>query len=57
MHIANLIERGCEVVVYIVNGFQERGVILKETKDYIVLGGSRVDALIYKHAISTIKPV
>ena len=57
MYIANLIERGCDVVVFIINGFQERGVILKETKDYIVLGGSRVDSLIYKHAISTIKPI
>ena len=57
MYIAKLMERGCEVTVYIINGFQTRGVIIENKADHIVLAGANKDRMIYKHAISTIEPV
>lgn len=57
MYIDKLVSRGNEVVVFITNGFQMRGVIVDNKPEYIVLADSKSDCMIYKHAISTIKPL
>ena len=56
MYIGNLIAHGTSVVVYITNGFQMKGVIVENKGNYIVLAMGKDDCMIYKHAISTIKP-
>lgn len=56
MYLDNLIAHGVSVVVYILNGFQMKGVIIENKSDHIVLAMGDYDCMIYKHAISTIKP-
>lgn len=45
------------VVVYTINGYQIRGVIVHNDDDYIVVLSSGKNKMLFKHAISTIEPV
>lgn len=48
--------RKIEVKVYLVNGFQTKGIVRSFDNFTILLESGRQQTLIYKHAISTILP-
>lgn len=48
--------RKIEVRVYLVNGFQARGIVRSFDNFTVLLESGRQQTLIYKHAISTILP-
>ena len=48
---------GCQVTVFLVNGFQIRGTIAGYDAFTVVLNSDGKQNMIYKHAISTIAPI
>ncbi|WP_448377949.1 RNA chaperone Hfq [Fervidobacterium sp.] len=48
--------RKIEVKVYLVNGFQAKGIVRSFDNFTVLLENGRQQMLIYKHAISTIQP-
>jgi len=55
--LAECKQQGALVTVYLVNGFQLRGVVKGFDPFTLLLEYERKTHLIYKHAISTISPV
>ena len=55
--LARARQRRCPVTVFLVNGFQMRGVVEGFDVFTVVLQSDGKQNLIYKHAISTISPV
>lgn len=55
-YIEECVNSRIEVTIITMNGFQFRGVIVHDFCDYIVVKSGGKKAMIYKHAISTIKP-
>ncbi|MDQ2663394.1 MAG: RNA chaperone Hfq [Candidatus Eremiobacteraeota bacterium] len=55
-YLAELKRQGVAVTIYLVNGFQLRGVVKGYDSFTIVLEYERKTHLIYKHAVSTISP-
>lgn len=45
------------VTMFLMNGFQMRGVIVGSDQEVVILDGDGKQQVIYKHAISTIVPV
>ena len=45
------------VTMFLMNGFQMRGVIVGSDQGVVILDGDGKQQVIYKHAISTIVPV
>ena len=45
------------VTVFLVNGFQMRGVILRHDSFVLLLDAEGRQELVYKHAVSTIMPI
>lgn len=56
-YIEEAIHAKTPMSVFMVNGFQMRGVIVHEDDDYIVINSDGKRKMLYKHAISTIVPV
>ena len=56
VYLAEVKRQGVPVVVYLVNGFQLRGVVKGFDPFTIVLEFEHKSHLIYKHAVSTISP-
>jgi host factor-I protein len=54
--LAECKRQGCAVTVYLVNGFQLRGVVKGFDPFTVLLEYERKTHLVYKHAISTISP-
>jgi host factor-I protein len=55
-YLAEVKRQGVQVVVYLVNGFQLRGLVKGFDSFTIVLEYEHRSHLIYKHAVSTISP-
>ena len=55
--LARARQRRCPVTVFLVNGFQMRGVVEGFDVFTVVLQSDGKQNLIYKHAISTIMPL
>jgi host factor-I protein len=55
-YLAEVKRQGVQVVVYLVNGFQLRGLVKGFDAFTIVLEYEHRSHLIYKHAVSTISP-
>ena len=55
-YLAEVKRQGVQVVVYLVNGFQLRGVVKGFDPFTIILEYEHKAHLIYKHAVSTISP-
>ncbi|GAC1415651.1 MAG: hypothetical protein NVSMB5_05060 [Candidatus Velthaea sp.] len=55
-YLAEVKRQGVQVVVYLVNGFQLRGVVKGFDPFTIILEYEHKQHLIYKHAVSTISP-
>ena len=55
-YLAEVKRQGVPVTVYLVNGFQLRGLVKGFDPFTIVLEYERKQHLIYKHAVSTISP-
>ena len=55
--LARVRQRRCPVTVFLVNGFQMRGVVEGFDVFTVVLQSDGKQNLIYKHAISTIMPL
>jgi host factor-I protein len=57
-HFLNMLRiAGIPITVFLMNGFQLRGVIIAFDKYTVVLDSDGKQQLIYKHAISTIIPM
>lgn len=56
-YIAEAISSGKPVAVFVLNGFQIRGIVLDDNGDSIVIHSGGKNKLVFKHAISTIEPV
>lgn len=56
VYLSEVKRQGVPVVVYLVNGFQLRGVVKGFDPFTIVLEFEHKTHLIYKHAVSTISP-
>ena len=56
VYLAEVKRQGVPVTVYLVNGFQLRGVVRGFDPFTIVLEYEKKAHLIYKHAVSTISP-
>ena len=56
VYLAEVKRQGVPVVVYLVNGFQLRGIVRGFDPFTIVLEFEHKTHLIYKHAVSTISP-
>jgi len=56
VYLAEVKRQGVQVVVYLVNGFQLRGIVRGFDPFTIVLEFEHKSHLIYKHAVSTISP-
>ena len=54
--IDHLIEQEIPVIIYIVNGFQIKGVIISADDDALVVVNKNHSQMIYKSAVSTIDP-
>ena len=57
VYLAEVKRQAVPVVIYLVNGFQLRGVVKGFDPFTIVLEFEHKSHLIYKHAVSTISPV
>jgi len=55
-YLAEVKRQGVQVVVYLVNGFQLRGIVKGFDPFTIILEYEHKAHLIYKHAVSTISP-
>jgi host factor-I protein len=55
-YLAEVKRQGVQVIVYLVNGFQLRGLVKGFDSFTIVLEYEHRSHLIYKHAVSTISP-
>lgn len=55
-YLAEIKRQGAPVTVYLVNGFQLRGIVKGFDPFTILLEFERKTHLIYKHAVSTISP-
>lgn len=55
-YVENLIRSGTNVAVIMTNGFQMRGRIVAIDTDCIYVKADGVDQVVYKHAVSTIRP-
>ncbi len=55
-YLAEVKRQGVQVVVYLVNGFQLRGLVKGFDSFTIVLEYEHRSHLVYKHAVSTISP-
>lgn len=55
-YLAEVKRQGVAVTIYLMNGFQLRGVVKGYDAFTIVLEYERKTHLIYKHAVSTISP-
>ena len=55
--IKELIEDRVPLTLYLMNGFQMRGIIIKWDPTVIVLISDGAPKIIYKHSISTIAPM
>ena len=55
-YLAEIKRQGVAVTVYLVNGFQLRGVVKGFDPFTILIAYERKTHLIYKHAVSTISP-
>ena len=56
MYLAEVKRQAVPVVVYLVNGFQLRGIVKGFDPFTIILEFEHKSHLIYKHAVSTISP-
>ena len=55
-YLAEIKRQGVPVTIYLVNGFQLRGVVKGFDSFTILLEYERKTHLIYKHAVSTVSP-
>ena len=55
-YLAEIKRQGVPVTIYLVNGFQLRGVVKGYDAFTILLEYERKTHLIYKHAVSTVSP-
>ena len=55
-YIESCVNHGVEVTVFLMNGFQMKGVIKESDRYTLRLYVKGKDNLIYKHAVSTIVP-
>jgi len=55
-YLAEIKRQGIPVTVYLVNGFQLRGIVKGFDSFTILLEYERKTHLIYKHAVSTVSP-
>jgi host factor-I protein len=55
-YLAEIRQQGVAVTIYLVNGFQLRGVVKGFDPFTILIEYERKTHLIYKHAVSTISP-
>lgn len=51
-----IISKKVPVTVYIMNGFQYRGLILNHDDSVVIIEAEGKRQMVYKHAISTISP-
>ncbi|PZR56742.1 MAG: RNA chaperone Hfq [Candidatus Meridianibacter frigidus] len=55
-YLADIQRKGTTVTIYLVNGFQLRGVVKGFDAFTILLEYERKTHLVYKHAVSTVSP-
>ena len=55
--LTECIQKKIPVTLFIMNGFQMRGVLRAEDNFTVVLESDGKQQLIYKHAISTVSPI
>lgn len=54
--LQNLVREECEITVYLMNGFQIKGVLKAYDNSTLLVSNRLKEQLIFKHAVSTIAP-